>query len=122
MGKVYKAHHIDLDKPVAVKVLHPTDAKDPSLVARFKSEALAATHRSGVVHRDLKPANIMLIKKRDDEADVQDFVKVLDFGIAKIMDSGGTPDDPTAMMTLTKAGAIFGTPAFMSPEQARGDK
>src|SRR5262249_28154016 len=81
--------------------------------------ALAAAHRGGVIHRDLKPANIMLVKKRDDEGEVNDFVKVCDFGIAKIMDSG-RPDDATAAMT--KQGAIFGTPAFMSPEQARGEK
>ncbi|MFA6032554.1 MAG: protein kinase [Myxococcota bacterium] len=73
--------------------------------------ALAAAHKCGIVHRDLKPENIHLTKK----GDATDFVKVLDFGIAKIksMKTGGS-----ARRTTT--GMILGTPAFMSPEQAAG--
>jgi serine/threonine protein kinase len=81
---------------------------------------LQSAHRNGVVHRDLKPANIMLVKKRGDEGEVNDFVKVCDFGIAKVMEVGNE-NDATAM-TMTRAGAVFGTPAYMSPEQARGEK
>ena len=73
--------------------------------------ALADAHSAGVIHRDLKPENIMVEQRRGEP----DFVKVLDFGIAKIMDGDG--DDGPA---LTRAGFVCGTPEYMSPEQARG--
>lgn len=73
--------------------------------------ALADAHSAGVIHRDLKPENIMVEQRRGEP----DFVKVLDFGIAKIVD--GTGDDGPA---LTRAGFVCGTPEYMSPEQARG--
>ena len=73
--------------------------------------ALADAHGAGVIHRDLKPENIMVEQRRDQS----DFVKVLDFGIAKIQDSAGE-DGPA----LTRAGFVCGTPEYMSPEQARG--
>ncbi len=73
--------------------------------------ALADAHSAGVIHRDLKPENIMVEQRRGEP----DFVKVLDFGIAKIMDSTG--DEGPA---LTRAGFVCGTPEYMSPEQARG--
>lgn len=73
-------------------------------------EVLSAAHSQGIIHRDLKPDNLMLITgTRGRYA-----VKVLDFGIAKIAD-----DDRRGPMTET--GSVFGTPEFMSPEQARGD-
>jgi serine/threonine protein kinase len=73
--------------------------------------ALADAHSAGVIHRDLKPENIMVEQRRGEA----DFVKVLDFGIAKIVD--GTNDEGPA---LTRAGFVCGTPEYMSPEQARG--
>ena len=74
--------------------------------------ALAEAHAANVIHRDLKPENIMIVPRRDDP----DFVKVLDFGIAKIQDPAG--EDSVA---LTQAGLVCGTPEYMSPEQARGE-
>jgi eukaryotic-like serine/threonine-protein kinase len=80
------------------------------IVAQVLS-ALADAHNSGVIHRDLKPENIMVEQRRGEP----DFVKVLDFGIAKIQDAAGE-EGPA----LTKAGFVCGTPEYMSPEQARG--
>jgi serine/threonine-protein kinase len=75
--------------------------------------ALSATHAKGIVHRDIKPENIFLTKRDG----VDDFVKIVDFGIAKMSDieTDGAPG-----RKLTKTGMIFGTPEYMSPEQAAG--
>ena len=173
MGKVYKAHHRTLDKPVAVKVLRKKLVNDVTVVRRFEREAQAASrldhpncisilgfgqedgqdllwmamefvqgrglntiiaeesplpaqrvlhifaqvcdaldeaHAAQIIHRDLKPANVICFDHRR----IKDFVKVLDFGIAKVLDQEGnnTP--------LTREGIVCGTPAFMSPEQVQG--
>jgi serine/threonine-protein kinase len=172
MGTVYRAEHIHMRKPVAVKVLHRQLTHLPEIVARFEREAiaaariahpnvaaatdfgrlpdgacylvleyvnghslrqelyraapfeperacriakqialaLAAAHEAGIVHRDLKPENVML----EDGLDA-DVVKVLDFGIARIH-MPEQPDQPA----LTRVGTVFGTPEYMSPEQALG--
>jgi serine/threonine protein kinase len=72
---------------------------------------MRALHQQGVIHRDLKPANIFVC---EDEAGATVGVKVLDFGISKIVDP--VHDDPT----LTDPGALLGTPSYMAPEQLRG--
>lgn len=84
-------------------------------IARQVLDALDEAHGGNVVHRDLKPENIMIEALRSDPQ----FVKVLDFGIAKIRDSDGG-DDGSGFKTAT--GMVFGTPEYMSPEQIRGDE
>lgn len=184
MGAVYRARDTLLERLVALKVMHPAMAVDPSFVARFHREALAASrldhpsslrviefgedpdgllyiameylegrdlyqvmhedwplsderignilvqalsaltmaHEMGVIHRDLKPENFMVLDRKDDEG--LDRIKVCDFGIAKITD--GSDDEPTDARSpgqkVTTAGIVVGTPEYMSPEQARGEK
>jgi tRNA A-37 threonylcarbamoyl transferase component Bud32 len=74
--------------------------------------ALELAHASGIIHRDLKPENIVLIERDGDP----DFVKLLDFGIAKITHG------QSATESLTQAGVVFGTPEYLSPEQAMGEE
>lgn len=173
MGLVYRAHHLAMDRPVAVKVLRGNLASDPVAARRFALEAktttkvdspnavkvfdfgitsdgeyfmvmeyldgrtaqreldvdgpmelrralhvirqalagLAAAHAVGVIHRDVKPENLLLMRQGNDP----DACKVLDFGVAKLMVQAA--DAGTA---LTREGMVFGTPEFMSPEQACG--
>ncbi len=173
MGVVYRAHHLAMDRAVAVKVLRGNLASDPVAARRFALEAkattkvdsphavkvydfgitalgeyfmvmeyldgrtaqreldvdgpmemrralhvarqalvgLGAAHAVGVVHRDVKPENLLLMRAGHDP----DACKVLDFGVAKLMVQSA--DAGTA---LTREGMVFGTPEFMSPEQACG--
>ncbi len=170
MGEVYRVQHVELGKPMAVKVMLPELSNDPEFVGRFKREAIAASrigqqnivdisdfgrtpngrfyfvmeyldgmtlssllHREGaqpaervlnisaqvaralaaahaqsIVHRDLKPENVMLLQ-RPGQAD---FVKVLDFGVAKVSAGHGQGGH-------TAVGMVVGTPQYMSPEQAK---
>ena len=71
------------------------------------ASALDATHSHGVIHRDLKPQNLFLVRKNGRD----DFVKVLDFGISKVLEDSSVS---------TQSGAILGTPSYMSPEQVEG--
>jgi serine/threonine-protein kinase len=79
-------------------------------VMRQVCSGLAEAHRKGVIHRDLKPENIFLATDKE----FPDFVKILDFGIAKVLET--RPGE----RTLTAAGTVFGTPEYLSPEQAAG--
>jgi serine/threonine protein kinase len=80
-------------------------------ITRQIAEAMVAAHQAGVVHRDLKPDNVMLAEKED----VTDFVKVLDFGVAKLERTESDESSP-----ITRFGAVLGTPEYMAPEQAGG--
>ncbi len=80
-------------------------------LARQIADALAASHEKGVIHRDLKPENVFIIA--DPVAELGERVKLLDFGIAKFLDS------PTRKTTI---GTILGTPLYMSPEQCEGSQ
>lgn len=166
MGMVYRAHDKTLDETVAIKVLRPDFAQDPTMAARFRSEiklarkvrhrnvcaihdygeergllyismelvegvdlkrvlrergalpfeeafdvsiqiaeGLQAVHDAGIIHRDLKTPNIMV--------DPQKVARLMDFGIAKRQEGGGAS---------TATGQILGTPEYMSPEQAQGQR
>jgi serine/threonine protein kinase len=180
MGAVFRAHHLAMDRKVAVKLLKPHLTSDEIATQRFLREAratikvesphavkvldfgvtpfpenkrdyymvleyldgrtvqreldidgpftparvvhiakqslhaLGAAHRSGLIHRDVKPDNLLLMRVGDDP----DYAKVLDFGVAKLM--AGWEQSEKSQLALTQAGMVFGTPEFMSPEQACG--
>jgi serine/threonine-protein kinase len=168
IGVVYRGRHVQLDRPVAIKVLQQSAAASPEWRRRFEREArvlstlahpnivpitdfgidgdvsylvmellegktladlineepvsparaldiirqtlraLAFAHRQVIAHRDLKPANIFL-QALPDQAD---HVRLLDFGTAKFLDGAN----------LSRVGAVFGTPSYMSPEQAKAER
>jgi serine/threonine-protein kinase len=178
MGTVYEAEHITIGRSVAVKVLHPNQARKKDAVRRFHQEAraagaighpnicevydlgtlddgspylvmerltgetladriaaegglpfddvidilvqvlsgLVAAHEKGIVHRDIKPENVFLTKR----VGCPPICKLLDFGVSKVIGSliGGKDED----LELTRTGMVMGTPYYMSPEQARGDR
>lgn len=89
--------------------IHLTPQQIAPIARQFLS-ALASAHAAGIIHRDLKPENIFILRSK---AGRSDFVKLIDFGVSKF---SHTNDGHNA----TRAGALLGTPCYMSPEQARG--
>ncbi len=181
MGAVYRGVQLAVDRPVAIKLLHPNFAGHDKLQARFEVEAkaiarlshpncitlfdfgyseemaafytvvefidgtplealisrrpsvarvvnlirqiasaLGHAHHHGILHRDLKPENIMIAEMTDGS----EMVKVLDFGIAQIMKGNTDEDDDDDFEAdrLTRVGEVFGTPPYMSPEQAQSSR
>ena len=172
MGSVWRAEHVTLRSPVALKFIEASIAQNEEATSRFMREAQSAAalrsthvvqifdygidrdvpyiamellvgdslrermdkvrltprqlievmsqvcramskaHEAGVVHRDLKPDNIFLVSEDD-----QEICKVLDFGIAKVSNNG-----LNGVSSATRTGAIMGTPYYMSPEQAQGNR
>jgi serine/threonine-protein kinase len=94
----------------------PLPVGETLIVGKQLAEALEAAHEHGVIHRDLKPANVKVTP--------DGMVKVLDFGLAKVLERTGLNVDPSLSPTITTSGTaigvILGTAAYMSPEQARG--
>ena len=94
----------------------PVEVESALGLAAQIAEGLEAAHEKGIIHRDLKPANIKITPEEK--------VKVLDFGLAKAIETETTAanvaNSPTLSMMATNAGVVFGTAAYMSPEQAKG--
>jgi serine/threonine-protein kinase len=105
-------------KTLRVRLQHAPSTLNEALdVAVHTAQALAAAHEAKIIHRDIKPENIIV--RRDG------YIKVLDFGLAKLAEPERSPESagseyPTRALLRTEAGAVMGTAPYMSPEQARG--
>jgi len=89
------------------------DAPNAAFLISQAADALQAAHENAIIHRDLKPDNLFLVRPTPEAPALH--VKVLDFGIAKLR------GDPSGSSVRTRPGAVLGTPAYMSPEQCRGN-
>jgi len=110
-GTLYFAMELLEGRPLdkAIRQDGPFSARRSIHVMTQMADSLAEAHSKGIVHRDLKPENVYLCAVGDDP----DFVKVLDFGVARMKEQDHSQG------TMTQAGVIFGTPRYMAPEQAR---
>ncbi|MBA2542258.1 MAG: serine/threonine protein kinase, partial [Deltaproteobacteria bacterium] len=97
---------MDLGKRLRIGLL---DIDEAVAVVRYTAEALTIAHAAGIVHRDIKPNNLFLV-----DGEIAG-LKVLDFGIARTLDVAQT-------RAMTRTGMVIGTPGYMAPEQARGDR
>ena len=114
-GATLRQHFFGEGRHTSGKPLRLREVLD---IAIQTADALAAAHEAGIVHRDIKPENIM-VRRRDR------YVKVLDFGLAKLTEGPAAEVDteaPTRTQVRTSAGLVMGTASYMSPEQARGEK
>ena len=120
-GRFFLAMEL-LDGKDLAHVLEAEGTIEPARAARLgirMARGLAAAHQKGVIHRDMKPENVF-VRVGDDG---YERIKIVDFGIAQLRADGEKASDPNAKVTgrkLTKTGMIFGTPEYMSPEQAAG--
>ncbi|MFW5968127.1 MAG: serine/threonine protein kinase, partial [Persicimonas sp.] len=109
-GTLYLAMEYLEGVPLTHRLDHPDlTTREIIRICAQISSALTAAHEQNIIHRDLKPDNVFLLSISDGST----FVKVLDFGIAKVLD---------AEEQMTKTGQVFGTPEYMSPEQCRGNQ
>ena len=99
---------------IAAKMLRRTNLRSLLGWLAEAAEGVAKAHSAGIIHRDLKPDNIMVTR--------EGHVKVLDFGVAKLIERRETSPEDTTMSPQTARGVILGTPAYMSPEQVRGEE
>jgi serine/threonine-protein kinase len=97
-----------------IKARGRLSAQELAPVAFQLMEGLASAHGAGIIHRDLKPDNVFLMRSRGGK---QDFVKLLDFGISKFSALSGDSG-----FSMTRTGAVMGTPYYMAPEQAKGSR
>jgi eukaryotic-like serine/threonine-protein kinase len=100
-----------LDQLIPPSGMRPVDVRRTAVQI---ADALARAHAAGILHRDLKPSNVMVTPEGR--------IKILDFGLAKLLEPAHAAADDTTFAALTGERAILGTPAFMSPEQADGRK
>jgi hypothetical protein len=99
----------------------PVPLADAARIVDGILAALDHAHALGVVHRDLKPDNVMLVPLGDDPAFGGEVVKLLDFGVARLLDAAPVPVSVSASRPATAAGMVLGTPQYLSPEQALGE-
>jgi hypothetical protein len=96
---------------LSARITHgPIEPRQAATIMLAVAQALAHAHEHGIIHRDLKPDNVFLVKRRDRYQ-----VKVLDFGLAKIL------HESMSSHALTRTGMVYGTPEYMAPEQAQGE-
>jgi serine/threonine protein kinase len=116
-GRPYMVMELLLGEPLDKRIerLGTIPLRETARIIGHVCRALQRAHDAGIIHRDLKPENIFLVRTPDDDDEV---AKVLDFGIAKIK----APPGEEGLSSSTKTGAVLGTPYYMSPEQARGDR